>query len=61
VKPLFFLLAATALVACSDTTTRPAPARGDIVVYVYYDGSGLSDRVLEIVETGDKATTDENL
>jgi hypothetical protein len=31
------------------------------VVYVYYDGSGLSDRVLEIVETGDKATTDENL
>lgn len=59
-KPLSFFLAATALVACSDTTTQPAPTPGHIVVYVYYDGSGLPDRVLEIVETGDKATTDES-
>lgn len=56
-KALFFLLAATVLVACSDTATRPAPAPGRIVVYVHYD-VGLPGRVLEIVETGDKATTD---
>jgi hypothetical protein len=59
-KPLFLLLAAATLAACSDTATGPAPAPGHLVVYVYYDGSGLPDRTLEIVETGDKAITDES-
>jgi hypothetical protein len=59
-KPLLFLLAATVLVACSETTTQPPPPAGHLVVHVYYDGTGLADRTLEIVETGDKLTTDEN-
>jgi len=59
-KPLLFLLAGALLVSCSETTTQPSGPAGHLVVYVYYDGAGLVDRQLQIVETGETQYTDED-
>lgn len=59
-KPLVILLQATVLFACSSNTTQPPDPAGHVVVYVYFDGSGLADRTLEILETGAKAVTGED-
>jgi len=59
-KALLFLLPAILVMGCSDTSAPVPPTPGHLVVYVYYDGTGLEGRTLEIVETGATQTTDEN-
>jgi hypothetical protein len=57
-KPVFILLTAMLLVSCSETSTQPARPAGHLVVFVGWDGAGLPDRQVEIVETGETKYTD---
>jgi len=59
-KSALLLLTAMLLVSCSDTSTQPARPAGHLVVYVFWDGAGLADRQIKIVETGETKYTDED-
>lgn len=58
-KSVFIILVAgTLLASCSGTSTQPAEPAGHLTVYVFWDGAGLADRQLDIVETGETKYTD---
>lgn len=58
-KPIFLILAGALLTSCSGTSTQPAEP-GHLTVYVFWNGAGLADRQLDIVETGETKYTDED-
>lgn len=59
-KTAFIILAGVLLTSCSETSTQPTAPTGNLVVYVYWDGAGLADRQLDIVETGETKYTDKD-
>ena len=53
---LIFLLLGAAFAGCDEATTPAKPGR--LVVYVYFDETGLPDHKVELLDSGESAMTD---